>query len=111
MYVYCPFSDTWDKKLWLKPCFTASSVIGTRVENLDVLIGLMIKNYLLIALRNFWRNRIFSLINIAGLAIGISASLVIYLIVHHEFSYEKFQKDGDRYLQGRNKYAFPRAGF
>jgi hypothetical protein len=32
MYVYCPFSNTLDKKLWLKPCFTASSVIGTRVE-------------------------------------------------------------------------------
>ena len=83
MYVYCPFSDTPDKKLWLKPCFTGSSVIGTGVENLDVLIESMIKNYLLIGLRNFWRNKVFSLINIAGLAIGISASLVIYLIAHH----------------------------
>ena len=96
MYVYCPFSDTLCKKIWLRPCFTTSSVIGTRVENLDILVGSMIKNYLLITLRNFWRNKIFSLINIAGLAIGISASLVIYLIVHHEFSYEKFQRSGDR---------------
>lgn len=54
----------------------------------------MIKNYITIAIRNFWRNRIFSIINITGLAIGISAALVIYLIVHHEFNYEKFQKDG-----------------
>jgi len=111
MYVYCPFSDTWDKKLWLKPCFTGSSVIGTGVENLDVLIGSMIKNYLLIALRNFWRNKIFSLINIAGLAIGISASLVIYLIVHHEFSYDKFEKDGDRIYRVVTNMHFPEQDF
>ena len=95
----------------MKPCFTVSSVIGTRVENLDVLIGSMIKNYLLIALRNFWRNRIFSLINIAGLAIGISASLVIYLIVHHEFNYEKFQKDGDRIYRVVTDMHFPEQDF
>ena len=53
----------------------------------------MIKNYITIAIRNFWRNKIFSIINIAGLAIGISAALVIYLIAHYEFSYEKFQED------------------
>ena len=111
MYVYCPFSDTWDINLWLKPCFPASSGIGTRVENLDVLIGLMIKNYLLIALRNFGRNRIFSLINISGLAIGISASLVIYLIVHHEFSYEKFEKDGDRIYRVVTNMHFPEQDF
>src|SRR5437762_7318422 len=56
----------------------------------------MFKNYLVIVFRNFWRKKVFSIINIAGLAIGISAALVIYLIVHYEFSYEKFQKDGNR---------------
>ena len=71
----------------------------------------MFKNYLLIALRNFWRNKVFSLINIAGLAIGISASLVIYLIVHHEFSYEKFQKDGDRIYRVVTNMHFPELDF
>jgi putative ABC transport system permease protein len=71
----------------------------------------MIKNYLLIALRNFWRKKIFSLINIAGLAIGISASLFIYLIVHHEFSYEKFQKDGDRIYRVVTNMHFPEQDF
>jgi predicted permease len=71
----------------------------------------MIKNYLLIALRNFWRNKVFSLINIAGLAIGISASLVIYLIVHHEFSYEKFQKDRDRIYRVVTNMHFPEQDF
>src|ERR1044072_8604963 len=93
------------------PCFTGSSVIGTWVENLDVLIEFMIKNYLLIALRNFWRNRIFSTINIAGLAIGISASLVIYLVVRHEFRYEKFQKDGDRIYRVVTNMHFPEQDF
>jgi putative ABC transport system permease protein len=56
----------------------------------------MIKNYFKTSVRHLGRNKLFSLINISGLAIGISASLVIYLIVQHEWSYEKFQKDGDR---------------
>ena len=56
----------------------------------------MIKNHLKIAIRHLGHNKLFSLINISGLAIGISASLVIYLIVQHEWSYEKFHKDGDR---------------
>src|SRR5690349_12734318 len=111
MYVYCPFSNTSDKKIWLKPCFTGSSVIGTGVENLDVLVGSMIKNYLLTGFRNFRRNKVFSLINIAGLAIGISASLVIYLIVHHEFSYEKFRKDGDRIYRVVTNMHFPEQDF
>ncbi len=56
----------------------------------------MFKNYFKIALRNFWRHKVFSLINVLGLAIGISASLVIYLIVHYEFTFDRFEKDGDR---------------
>ena len=56
----------------------------------------MLKNYFLVALRNFWRNKTFSLINILGLAIGISASLVIYLLVYYDFTFDKFEKDRDR---------------
>src|SRR6185437_2417307 len=53
----------------------------------------MIKNYLKIALRNFKVNKAFSMINVFGLSIGISAALVIFLIVHYEFSFDKFEKD------------------
>jgi len=56
----------------------------------------MFKNHFIIALRNFWRNKTFSIINVSGLAIGISAALVIFLIVYYEFSFDKFEKDGDR---------------
>ena len=56
----------------------------------------MIKNNFKIAFRNLWKRKIFSLINIAGLAIGISASLIIYLMVQFDFSFDKQHKDGDR---------------
>jgi putative ABC transport system permease protein len=56
----------------------------------------MFKNYFITALRTFWRNKAFSMINVLGLSIGISAALVIFLIVHYEFSYDTFEKNGDR---------------
>lgn len=56
----------------------------------------MIKNYITVAFRNLLRNKFFSLVNIFGLAIGISASLVIYLLVTYHFSFDKFESDGER---------------
>jgi len=71
----------------------------------------MFQNYLIIAFRNFWRNKIFSLINIFGLAIGISAALVIYLIVDYEFSFENFQKDRERTYRVVTNMHFPDQDF
>ena len=56
----------------------------------------MLKNYFLVALRTFRRHKTFSFINIIGLAIGISASLVIFLLVQYDFSFDQFEKDGPR---------------
>ncbi len=56
----------------------------------------MYKNYFIVALRNFQRNKIFSAINVLGLSIGISTALVIFLIVYYEMSYDRGIKDGDR---------------
>jgi putative ABC transport system permease protein len=56
----------------------------------------MLKNYFLVALRSFWRNKTFSLINILGLSIGISASLVIFLLVWHDLNFDKFEPNRDR---------------
>jgi predicted permease len=56
----------------------------------------MFKNYFITALRSFRKHKVSSLINIAGLAIGISAALVIYLIVQYEFSFEQAAKDKAR---------------
>ncbi|PWT94899.1 MAG: hypothetical protein C5B52_19025 [Bacteroidetes bacterium] len=58
--------------------------------------NIMFKNYFTTALRNFQRNKAFSIINVLGLSIGISASLVIFLIVYYEFSYDKYQPDNNR---------------
>ena len=71
----------------------------------------MFKNYLVVAFRNFWRNKIFSIINIAGLSIGLSSALVIYLIVHYEFSYEQFQKDRDHIYRVVTNMHFPDQDF
>jgi len=56
----------------------------------------MFKNYLKVAFRNFWKHKLFTFINVIGLSIGISAALVIYLLVHYDFTFDKFHKDGDR---------------
>jgi putative ABC transport system permease protein len=56
----------------------------------------MFKTYFIIAFRNLRKSKIFSAINILGLAIGISASLVIYLLVNYHFNFDKFEKNGDR---------------
>jgi predicted permease len=71
----------------------------------------MFKNYFIVAFRNFWRNKIFSLINIIGLAIGISASLVIYLIVYYDFSFDTFHKDKDRIFRVVSNMHFPDQDF
>src|SRR5450631_3808250 len=71
----------------------------------------MLKNYFSVAFRNFWRNKTFSLINIFGLAIGISAALVIFLIVQYDFSFDKFQKDSDRIYRVVSNFSFSGESF
>ena len=51
------------------------------------------KKYLTTTLRHLWRHRLFTALNIFGLAIGISSSLVIFLIAQYDFSFDKFEKD------------------
>ncbi|MEX2437475.1 MAG: ABC transporter permease [Candidatus Paceibacterota bacterium] len=50
----------------------------------------MLKNYLKIAFRNLFKNRLYSVINIFGLAIGLGCVLLIAIYVMHELSYDKF---------------------
>jgi putative ABC transport system permease protein len=66
----------------------------------------MIKNYFKIALRGMWKHKLFTLINIVGLSIGISASVVIYLIVHYDFTFDKFHRDSDRIYRVVSNYSF-----
>ncbi|MDN5211326.1 ABC transporter permease [Fulvivirgaceae bacterium BMA12] len=52
----------------------------------------MLRNYFLVAFRNLAKNKIYSLINLCGLAIGMAACLVIYLFIHEELSFDKFHQ-------------------
>ena len=56
----------------------------------------MIKNYFTIAFNNLIKNKLYSFINIAGLAIGLAACIVIALYVMDQYSYDKQWKDSDR---------------
>jgi putative ABC transport system permease protein len=56
----------------------------------------MLSNYLMSALRSLKRQKLFAIINIIGLAIGLAACTLIILFVQHEFSYDDFLTDVDR---------------
>ena len=56
----------------------------------------MIKNYFKIAWRNIIHHKIYTTINIVGLALGICSCIVIYLITSYEFSFDRFHPDSDR---------------
>jgi len=56
----------------------------------------MFKNYLKTALRHFSRNKGYVFINILGLSIGIAVSIVGFLYVINELSFDKFNENGDR---------------
>ncbi|TAM99703.1 MAG: ABC transporter permease, partial [Chitinophagaceae bacterium] len=56
----------------------------------------MFKNYFKTAIRNFWKNKVITAITVLGLAIGISAALVIYQIVRYDYSFDKYEPDRNR---------------
>lgn len=56
----------------------------------------MFKNYLLVSIRNFQKNKFYTSINIAGLTIGISCSLLVLIFVLDELVYDKFHSKADR---------------
>ena len=56
----------------------------------------MFRNYLAAALRNLARNKLVSIINIAGLAIGFAAAILIGLYLHYQLTYESFLPGHDR---------------
>ncbi|HXD79404.1 MAG TPA: ABC transporter permease [Puia sp.] len=56
----------------------------------------MLKSYFKTAWRNLKKNRVFSLINIAGLSVGISVCYIIMLYVQDELSFDRYNKHADR---------------
>ncbi len=64
----------------------------------------MYKNYLKIAFRVFDRERMYSLINVCGLALGFTCCLLIYLFVSDELDYDRFHRDADRIYRVSSAY-------
>lgn len=56
----------------------------------------MLKNYFKIAIRNIEKNKAVAFINVLGLAIGISACLIIFTVTSFEFSFDQFHPDKKR---------------
>ncbi len=56
----------------------------------------MIKNYITVALRNIFRHKSYSLINITGLALGMACCLLIMMWVLDELSYDRFHSNADQ---------------
>ncbi|HZE83687.1 MAG TPA: ABC transporter permease [Puia sp.] len=59
----------------------------------------MLKNYFTTAFRNLRRNKVFSILNITGLAIGIATCLVIWLFVQNEWSYDRYNRKAGRMVR------------
>ena len=72
----------------------------------------MLRNYFTVAFRHLAQKKIFSLISILGLAIGIAASLLIIHYVRYELSYDDFHQQSDRiYRVQYNNYQNGRLTF
>jgi predicted permease len=56
----------------------------------------MFKSYVTTALRNLARNKAYTIINVVGLSIGIAASLLLFLVIQFETSFDDFHKNKDR---------------
>ena len=70
----------------------------------------MWRNYLTVGLRSLAKNRLYSFINILGLAIGLAACLMILLFVRYELSYDRWLPDNDRIYQVQTWYKSSETG-
>lgn len=64
----------------------------------------MLKNYFKLAVRNLTKNRLFSLIKISGLTVGMTAVLLIGLYLQHELSFDKVHAKADRIARVTMEY-------
>ena len=67
----------------------------------------MLKNYLKIALRSLTKHKSYTIINLLGLTVGITACILICLYVQHELSYDRFHEKAERIYRINNTYHTP----
>ena len=56
----------------------------------------MLKNYLVVAVRNLRNHKLFSFINIFGFTIGLTCSILVFLFVHDELTYDRHGSNWNR---------------
>lgn len=56
----------------------------------------MLKNFITVALRNLWKHKFYSLINVSGLAVGLSCCLLIFLFIQDDLAYDTHHKQAER---------------
>jgi len=78
--------------------FVMPAVTITVHSRICLLNAAMFKNYLTIAVRNLWKRKLYTLINMSGLVLGITCSLVIYVFISYELGFDHFHsKPGNIY--------------
>ncbi len=84
---------------------TVTNVIAEGIQGLEGAAGAcvtlpfyaaMFRNYLAAAVRNLLRNRLYTAINVAGLAVGFAVALLIALFIRDELSYDRFFAGSER---------------
>lgn len=63
----------------------------------------MLRNYLKTAIRNLWREKGSTLLNVSGLTLGIGASLILFLLVNHHYSFDTYHKNYDQVYRVNTK--------
>lgn len=71
----------------------------------------MLRNYLVVAWRNLWRHKLYSLINIWGLAVGLAACLLMLLYVKQELGYDRFLTNAERIYRVVDDVEIPAQGY
>jgi putative ABC transport system permease protein len=66
----------------------------------------MFRNYFLVAIRNLFKNKSASFINILGLTIGLCSCLLIGIYILNEMNYDRFEKNGNRIFRVIMEYSF-----
>ncbi len=64
----------------------------------------MFRNYIKVALRNLLKYKIYSMINIVGLSIGIASSILLVLFIQHELSFDNYHENADRIFRVAASY-------
>ncbi len=98
------FEETFSRTVSQKGSFQARwwyrfQVMKSFVSYLRMALSMamaMIKNYLLVSWRNIKKNKTFTLINLAGFAVGIASCLIILIHIRYELSFDRFHENAGR---------------